>query len=929
MPPIRTKAQRAQSLANLMLLREGQPVGRGSDKENHDVIAGSPPASAFSQEQLDIAKARGDAFRQKARNETRRRVRAQESAAALKKELSKSTSLRLSGLAVATELRMDISERDSELSYAQDRLAKSRDRVVTLAKQKDALRMQKSRALGQKAAAVAAASIQKASKEAVQIKDHGGLICLPVRSMVRDLVSKGHVTEENVDAVFKRVAEVLDVNVVGNISRRSSARIVGEGGIAAKVQLVHELERTQSFTASGDGSSFKNIPHEGKHIILDTESYSSLPLNHKSETQLEGWKDTRNDLYRVYNASPLGVAAPAEPLLFSSKLRGMSMDHAADQKKLFVLALTWREEDDMELRGRRAVLEALPEELLDIMCEENDKKIAAAGGIAAWETLSVAEKDKGDLATYRTICMRYGMQAWGKLSPEQQYDVRFCQWGGCSMHKEMNSVKGGAAALRAYWERKKLEGFSGPVLLANRDNARTIGAGRLAAKTLAEAVTTGGAVKLTDLAGAVFHHKDIKKGQQDSLHNFFEKHCGYMVRFPSTSNIRYQSHCEASAELTYRLDLYIKFLELVRDKKIKGLFNNMEANVYKGLQCKWTVMEMEILSWYLICYSNPYMSVVRGKDHKSLNLLDLGPLHDLMKAHCRLVIDNPNLLLSPTASYETATLDSKPFQRPEIFYMLQSRNQARSEEDRVIMRELLIAFLTGALETWERFTTEFEAAKKLSPEDRRRAFMRATNDANEGKLGEARRAFRNAPSLSIDAFNSRAMYRTNNTANFIAAKFGPEDEKFLRKTQREEDSSGRGAHMRIIQADAEQQLQDTKKGKDLVREANTVKRKAEIDGVRLVFDIDEILRSPGNAKTVVLQLKWHKRHDTTIPNVNTINKLSKDDKVKLLVEVVTRYLLRPQEPSVVDPVPGEAPVIDDGDGYLSDGDLESEQELYH
>ncbi|KAJ7758800.1 hypothetical protein DFH07DRAFT_940215 [Mycena maculata] len=783
--------------------------------------------------------------------------------------------LRLSGLGVESQLRISVSELETALSITKGELAKSQERITVLGRQKNTLRMHKVRASGRNAAVISG-GIQKTLKQSIQIKDHGGIISLPIRTMVRDLVSNGKVTEGNIDAVVKRVARALDVDVVGSISRRSAARITGEGGLAAKIQLVHELERTQNFAASGDGSSFKNIPHEGKHILLETPSYTSLPanshpnlrflglrtaVNHKSETQLQGWKDTRDEIYEAYNASSFGLAAPAEPLEFSAKMRSMYTDHAPDQKKLFSLAEDWREEDDRELRGRRAMLEALPADLLDIMCEENDKKFAAAGGMDAWERLSAWEKDKGDAAACRAICMRYGERAWAELTPEQMADVRFCMWGGCAMHKEMNS--------------------------------------------------------------------DIKKGQQDSLRNFFEKHCGYTVQFPSTSNIRYQSHCEASAELIYRNHLYRTFLELVRDKKVKGTFNNMEANVYKGMGCKWTAMEMEILSWYLLCYSYPYMLVVRGKDHTSTNLLDLGPLHDRIKDHCRAVIASPDLLLGPHAAYETATMDGKPFVWPELFYVLQARQQARSPEDKTIMRELLVAFLTGALETWGKFTTEFEVAKSLSAADRKRAFMRATNDANEGKLGEARRAFKHAPSLSIEAFNSRAMYRTNDTANFIAATFGPADEKLLRKTQRVVDASGRGKKGRLIQAEAEQQIQDDKKGRDTARDLKTAAIQASINAVPLEFDVEKIRQHPGNGKTVILQLRWHMRHDKQVPTLAIVNKLKKAELVNLLIETVERYNARPAGVIPTNLEPQEVPQTEEEAGHPSDDDLESDEELYH
>jgi hypothetical protein len=246
MPPIRTKAQKAQSAANLTRLRL---PSRGSEKENEDGITSSP-MPFFTQHQIDALKARGDTFQQKAHNEGRRRVRAQASAAGLREELDRSNCVRLSGLGVESELRISVSELESELDIThgqlditRGQLVKAQDRLAVLARKNNALRMQKERASARKSTTVSG-GVEKSPARTLQIKEPGGLISLPYRTMVRDLVSNGKVTEGNIDAVVKRVAGALGVNVVGTISRRSSARMVAEGGIAAKIQVVHELQQT-------------------------------------------------------------------------------------------------------------------------------------------------------------------------------------------------------------------------------------------------------------------------------------------------------------------------------------------------------------------------------------------------------------------------------------------------------------------------------------------------------------------------------------------------------------------------------------------------------------------------------------------------------------------------------------------------------------
>ncbi len=58
---------------------------------------------------------------------------------------------------------------------------------------------------------------------------------------------------------------------------------------------------------------------------------------------------------------------------------------------------------------------------------------------------------------------------------------------------------------------------------------------------------------------------------------------------------------------------------------------------------------------------------------------------------------------------------------------------------------LLCTFLEGALETWERLSQEYQEGDiidKSTAEQRRLAYMKTTNDANEGMLGAFRRSRR-------------------------------------------------------------------------------------------------------------------------------------------------------------------------------------------
>jgi hypothetical protein len=62
------------------------------------------------------------------------------------------------------------------------------------------------------------------------------------------------------------------------------------------------------------------------------------------------------------------------------------------------------------------------------------------------------------------------------------------------------------------------------------------------------------------------------------------------------------------------------------------------------------------------------MQVVRGPQHNTTNVLNLGPFHDKVKAHCQAIINNPNLLLAPDASYKCGSMDGIIWDQPEVLY---------------------------------------------------------------------------------------------------------------------------------------------------------------------------------------------------------------------------------------------------------------------
>ncbi|KAJ2923445.1 hypothetical protein H1R20_g13649, partial [Candolleomyces eurysporus] len=261
------------------------------------------------------------------------------------------------------------------------------------------------------------------------------------------------------------------------------------------------------------------------------------------------------------------------------------------------------------------VFKSLPlETLVPVIRKAVDDKIRAVGGSEVWAGLSKEEQEKYDDEAMGEVCKKLGAEAWASFSQDEKERAGMFIWAGCCMHKELNSVKGGARALVEYW--KDSDG-PGPVKLINRDTTKAAAVGGSVVEEWAEETSEGGAVKLTSLAGGVFRHKDDKKGQQDTYRMFFERKLGYIVTFPDTSNTRFQSHCNAAAELIVYWELFKEFLLFVRDKKSTRNFNHMEHNVYKGLRDPATHTELCVLAIYSEVLSKQYMKLVRpGKEKR-------------------------------------------------------------------------------------------------------------------------------------------------------------------------------------------------------------------------------------------------------------------------------------------------------------------------
>lgn len=232
-------------------------------------------------------------------------------------------------------------------------------------------------------------------------------------------------------------------------------------------------------------------------------------------------------------------------------------------------------------------------------------------------------------------------------------------WAGCQMHKDLNTTKGGCAAMRDAWTNLN----ESPIPLANKDNAVILAAvidghAEPRAAIHANACTVGGGEKLVAIFGAFLNHKDDKKGQHNTFRHHVMMEYGLRLTFPDTSNTRFGSYLEAAAELLERLDFYLEFIEFVRESKEKPTLNHLEENAKAGLLDWPTRTELVVMAVYRELVSLPYITTVRALGIDKSNTLKMGPLHFKVIDHIKHLIENPDLALSLKADLGSATLNA-------------------------------------------------------------------------------------------------------------------------------------------------------------------------------------------------------------------------------------------------------------------------------
>ncbi|KAL5522571.1 hypothetical protein ACEPAG_8588 [Sanghuangporus baumii] len=694
--------------------------------------------------------------------------------------------------------------------------------------------------------------------------------------------------------IFLGVSETNGKTKIRIPSPHTIRRIVGEGNIASKLQLGLSLKQADGFTIGGDGTTNRNLNYDAMHVHLNETACTAIEgpsmvhttrfaeirqsANHRSETQMKGNTRFLHGLADLYNRSPLNAQvsmsrqssssslqstcpsqsdAPVLPLsvcTLAAKFHGSHGDHAEDQKAKHRLLSKWKTEMTLRGLGAEYILSMSEDERNTLFWKEQEETILRMGE-SEWDSLSEEKKKKSNLSVMEKVTERLAEVAFQSLPEEKQRQIMMFAWSGCGMHKDLNAVKGGDLAMREEWKRLGIA----PVLLANRDNTAVLELAEVvtdgddpwqesAAEKRAREVSEAGGSKLSKLMRNLLSNEDDKKGYQDEFCGFMLRNTGCPIRYPETSKTRYTSFLNAAAETLTNYDLYLKFMEYIRFRKVKPDLNHLESNVLRGLLDKPTLTELACQSLYREAVSMPYIESVRGSDPENSNGLKLDTLLQKVKAHIRKLIDDPDIILAANARPEEAIMGgNESWNRPDTVKAIQEHITM----DRLPkLKDLFKAFLRGALYTWERFSSEFHedgTIATLTENEKDLAWMPSTNDVNEGALGSYRMFARKNPHASLTLFNSLFRYRRNETEEFIKTYLSAEeDQAFLRKEARTEDQIGADRKRSREIAEQHEEEAKAKKQKRDEWDARVRKRDEELRGLAVEFNrsrVNEMMAS--------------------------------------------------------------------------------------
>ena len=121
--------------------------------------------------------------------------------------------------------------------------------------------------------------------------------------------------------------------------------------------------------------------------------------------------------------------------------------------------------------GEKEILESSNEELMPYFLEANKEMIESVGGKNKWDSLPEHQQKEHLAKMMEQLVIKLGKEAYEMLSDQEKKILKLFIWAGCGCHKDLNTIRGGYAAVMQWWIDNDVEP---PVLLANRDNAAVL-----------------------------------------------------------------------------------------------------------------------------------------------------------------------------------------------------------------------------------------------------------------------------------------------------------------------------------------------------------------------------------------------------------------------------------------------------------------------
>jgi hypothetical protein len=653
------------------------------------------------------------------------------------------------------------------------------------------------------------------------------------------------------------------------------------------------------------------IGHTQRFLGIDQDP------SHSIDASVAAWKSTIKKYSETANASPLfkkRLQAQYNWNHFITRSGGSNGDHAYNEKGTATALGVAKREAVIDNLGREKLGSVSAEELHEwigvrqvIMVQEI--------GVAVWDEMSADEQTRKEEELVQKIVNEIGKEQFDRLPAADQRRLTLFIWCGCCMHKDLNTFKAGCMQLAEVWDELKVPR---PCLLANKANAQILrdiidpGADTTQPMTddqiAAFESTSRGGVKFLQIAAAIFANKDDKKGQGDRLvahlsqwkkEESTERSKKKVDRFPALSKNRFGTFGEAASHIIKFLPFYQDQMAKIRWTKDKPGLTNIESNVNRALHDTPTLVELGAMALGYQSISHGYILLVRPPKEEDTNALDLGPLHQNVKDFILKLIDNPGSVIGPDAGELDGSLLAQGWADPMV---VRSINRMHDKGNLPCLIRAFQEFLKGTLHCWERFTSEYAPGGLIdtaSIEEKKSAWMAATNDVNEGALGSFRLMARNSPSLTLHQLNARLMWKRNNTYQFVKAVFTKEDRIYAMRCARVKDASKLTVKLQRELVEHDTKLADAAMEKQRLRQQRQQQRSDHLGGVTLLNDASQVSRiARVDLIDEQLDAMQHKFGlDDEIPLKSHRGKRA--DKEKLLVDSIRRFKARGWYPRVL------------------------------